>query len=259
MLSAIEQGKKLAGYRACDGLRDGMQIGLGTGSTAFYAIERVGQLVAEGMRIQAVATSRETERLARERNIPLLDINAVTRLDCVIDGVDEIDPHFHAIKGGGGALFREKIVANLGDEVIWVMDDRKTVEYLGAFPLPLEVLPYGARGVLARLEAMGLKPRLRCSRKNPLPDWEEPALGRQLDVLLNEDLYQHLWITDNGNLLVDLCTGEAIDGPDLDRQLQKIVGVVETGLFLNLCAKIYVGGVDGVEERINPNVGIQAI
>lgn len=251
-LSAIEKGKQLAGYRACDCLRDGMRIGLGTGSTAFYAIERTGQLVKEGMHLEAVATSKETARLADERGIKLLDVNEVTELDVVIDGVDEIDPHFNAVKGGGGALFREKIVALLGKQVIWVMDDRKPVEHLGAFPMPLEVLPFGASGVLARLDAMGLKPRLRTRKDAPLPEWELPSVARQTAVLLNEKDRGNLWVTDNGNLLVDLLMGPPFDGDYLEKQLRPIVGILETGLFLNLCARIYIGGAGTVEERINP-------
>ncbi|HBQ43473.1 MAG TPA: ribose 5-phosphate isomerase A, partial [Lactobacillus acetotolerans] len=126
--------KQMAGYAACDYIKDNMILGLGTGSTAYYMVERLGQLVKEGLHIKAVATSNATAELAKSLHIELLDINDISSIDLAIDGVDEIDANFNAIKGGGGALFREKIVANLAKEVIWIMDDSKLVDSIGAFP-----------------------------------------------------------------------------------------------------------------------------
>lgn len=251
--SLIEQGKRLAGYKACEHIREGMILGLGTGSTAYYAIERTGQLVAEGMQLQAVATSLATEELARKWKIPLLGIDEVERLDLVIDGVDEMDADFNAIKGGGGALFREKLVALLGKEVIWVMDDRKLVPALGAFPLPIEILPFGASTVLRKLHAMGLQPRLRANRQTPPPDWTAPSLARQLNLLLAPEVQQQLWVTDNHNYLVDLLVGAPLDLPYLKKELKNIVGVLETGLFLNFCSAAYIGGEGEVRGLVNPN------
>lgn len=256
--TAIEAGKRQAGYQACEGLKDGMRIGLGTGSTAYYAIERVGQLVAEGLHLEAVATSVETEELARARQIPLLTVDQVSSLDRVIDGVDEIDAQFNAIKGGGGALFREKVVASLGREVIWVMDDRKPVEQLGAFPLPLEVLPYALRPILEQLEALGLCPRIRCRKQAWLPGWstqrdQRPSLETQIRALQSETDRTHFWITDNGNALIDLCCGAPLDPLYLEKTLRPLVGIVETGLFLNLCDRIVIGSPTGVVTRINPH------
>lgn len=251
-LSLIEKGKQLAGYKACDSIRDGMKIGLGTGSTAYYAIERVGQLVVEGMKLQAVATSLQTARLARERNIPLLDINEVTELDVVIDGVDEIDPQFNAVKGGGGALFREKMVALLGKEVIWVMDDRKPVEKLGVFPLPLEILPFGAAGILARLDKLELKPRLRLKKEYLHSAWQEPSVEEQLVYLREVEHREKLFVTDNHNYIVDLLVGPPLNLEFLQKEVRTMVGVLETGLFLNMCSKIYIGGNGEVTEKVNP-------
>lgn len=252
-LSPIEQGKRLAGYKACECLRDGMLIGLGTGSTAFYAIERTGQLVAEGLRIKAVATSEATAKLAAARNIPLLSADAVTELDVAIDGVDEIDPQFNAIKGGGGALFREKIIAMMSKEVIWVMDERKLVPAIGDFHLPVEILPFGASSLIYKIDHLGLKPRLRCRRGEELPDWTCPTVRRQIEVLQNPSESKQLWVTDNGNLLVDLMVDAPLDLGYIQKNLLPLTGVLETGLFLNICARMYVGGQGTVREIINPS------
>lgn len=250
-MDAITKGKQLAGYAACESIRDGMKIGLGTGSTAFFAIERVAQLIQEGMRLQALATSEQTAALARERGIPLLDIRQVQSLDLTIDGVDEIDPHFHAIKGGGGALFREKIVALLAKEIVWVMDESKQVEMLGEFPLPLEVLPFGVNALLARLDALQLKPRLRLKKGHQEEGWSEVGLKEQLRFLQSPKAEQTLWWTDNGNLLIDLHTGAPLDLRLIEREVLPLTGVLESGLFLNLCSRIYVGGEKGVQKIVN--------
>lgn len=253
----VERGKCLAGYAACEGLREGMRIGLGTGSTAYYAIERVGQLVAEGLQIQAVATSERTVELAKQFKIPLLDVQDVTRLDRAIDGVDEIDPQFHAIKGGGGALFREKVVANLADEVIWVMDDRKPVPALGRFPLPVEIVPFAAVQVVGELSARGLYPRLRWGSEAKARgfSWssQRPSLHEQWAVLRQECAREALYRTDNGNWIVDLVLEPPINVEVLEPQLLAIIGVVETGIFPNFCDRILVGTGEGsLRELKNP-------
>lgn len=135
--------KKIAGEKATEYIKDGMIIGLGTGSTSYYMIEKVGALVKAGMKLKAVATSKESEEHALRLHIPIFNINEVPTIDLAIDGVDEIDNQFNAIKGGGGALFREKIVASRAKEVIWIMDESKLVKEIGNFPLPIEILPYG--------------------------------------------------------------------------------------------------------------------
>lgn len=143
--------KKIAGEKAAEYVKDGMTLGLGTGSTAFHAVNAVGELVKKGMKLQAVPTSKATEAQARELGIPLLTIDEVNHIDLAIDGVDEIDPAFNAIKGGGGALYREKVVATLADEVVWIMDDSKLVEHIGAFHLPVEIAQYGSKQAMAKM------------------------------------------------------------------------------------------------------------
>ena len=217
-----EDKKKNAGIKAAEYIKDGMIVGLGTGSTAKYLVERVGELVKGGLKIQAVATSKATEEQARELGIPLLDVNEVEYLDIAIDGVDEIDKDFNATKGGGGALFREKIVASLAKEVIWIMDDSKLVDAIGDFPLPVEILPYGYKVTLKRLKDLGLNPVMR---------------------LKNNELY----VTDNGNYIADLRMSAPVDVKDIKEKLDNTVGVLETGQFLNMCNRIIVGTDDGVK------------
>ena len=217
-----EDKKKNAGIKATEYIKDGMIVGLGTGSTAKYLVERVGELVKGGLKIQAVATSKATEEQARELGISLLDVNDVEYLDIAIDGVDEIDKDFNATKGGGGALFREKIVASLAKEVIWIMDDSKLVDSIGDFPLPVEILPYGYKVTLKRLKDLGLNPVMR---------------------LKNNELY----VTDNGNYIADLHMSAPVDVKDIKEKLDNTVGVLETGQFLNMCNRIIVGTDDGVK------------
>ena len=207
--------KQMAGYAACDYIKDNMILGLGTGSTAYYMVERLGQLVKEGLHIKAVATSNATAELAKSLHIELLDINDISSIDLAIDGVDEIDANFNAIKGGGGALFREKIVANLAKEVIWIMDDSKLVDSIGAFPLPIEVVIYGYKHLISRFAEMNLNPVLRMKDGKP-------------------------FITDNHNYIIDLHLKAPLDLKTLN-DLKTISGVVETGLFLNKCNRIIVG------------------
>lgn len=217
-----EDKKKNAGIKAAEYIKDGMIVGLGTGSTAKYLVERVGELVKGGLKIQAVATSKATEEQARELGISLLDVNDVEYLDIAIDGVDEIDKDFNATKGGGGALFREKIVASLAKEVIWIIDDSKLVDSIGDFPLPVEILPYGYKVTLKRLKDLGLNPVMR---------------------LKNNELY----VTDNGNYIADLHMSAPVDVKDIKEKLDNTVGVLETGQFLNVCNRIIVGTDDGVK------------
>jgi len=218
--------KKIAGEKATEYIQDGMVIGLGTGSTAYYLIQKVGELVSKGMNIKAVATSQNTEKLINELKIPLLNIDEAETIDLAIDGVDEIDPHFNAIKGGGGALFREKVVASLAKEVIWIMDESKLVDAIGNFPLPVEILPYGYTHLLKKLEDLSLKPVLR--KKD----------GETV-------------LTDNGNYIVDLHIGKPMNIPYVSENLHALTGVLETGLFLNVCKRIIVGTDEGVKIMEN--------
>ena len=214
--------KKIAGEKAAEYIKDGMVVGLGTGSTARYMVDKVGEMVKNGLKIQGVPTSKATEEQARSLGIPLLDINDVDHIDLDIDGVDEIDGDFNATKGGGGALFREKVVASLAKEVIWIMDESKLVDKLGAFPLPIEILPYGYQIVFKKMEEYGFNPKMR------MKDGE-------------------LFVTDNGNYIVDLHLGVPADIEDVKAKVNGIVGVLETGHFLKMCKRIIVGTDEGVK------------
>lgn len=219
--------KKIAGEKAAEYVKDGMTLGLGTGSTAFHAVNAVGELVKKGMKLQAVPTSKATEAQARELGIPLLTIDEVEHIDLAIDGVDEIDPAFNAIKGGGGALYREKVVATMADEVIWIMDDSKLVEKIGAFHLPVEIAQYGSKQAIAKMEAYGWNPVLRVRD------------GKT-------------FVTDNGNFIADLHLGAGFDIEDVYNKLSGMLGVLEHGLFLNMCKRIIVGTDEGAVITENP-------
>ena len=214
--------KKIAGEKAAEYIKDGMVVGLGTGSTAKFMVDKVGEMVKNGLKIQAIPTSKATEQQARELGIPLLSIDEVDHIDLDIDGVDEIDSEFNATKGGGGALFREKVVADLAIEVIWIMDESKLVDSIGAFPLPLEVLPYGYKIVFKKMEDFGYNPKMR----------------------MNGD---DLFVTDNGNYIIDLCIGAPADIEDIRQKVNSVVGVLETGQFLKMCKRIIVGTDEGVK------------
>ena len=218
------EAKKQAGIKAVDYVKDGMIVGLGTGSTAYYAIEEIGNRVKQGLNIKAVATSAGTESLAEQFHIPLLEIDDIDHIDLTIDGVDEIDPQFNVIKGGGGALLREKITASFSDEVIWIMDASKQVPSLGSFPLPVEILPFGCTHVLRKLS--DLRPSLRMDGDFP-------------------------FVTDNGNYIIDLNLSAPLPITELSRRLSQIPGILETGLFLNMCSRIVVGTADGVKTIEN--------
>ena len=220
--------KRVAGEKSTEYIKDGMILGLGTGSTAYYMIKKVGELIKNGMKIKAVATSKSTESLARELKIPLLSIDEVDKIDLAIDGVDEIDNEFNAIKGGGGALFREKIVASLANEVIWIMDESKLVDGIGEFPLPVEILPYGYKHVIKELQDYSLNPKIRMKE-------------------------EEIFVTDNGNYIVDLHIGTPMNINDVYNKVNRITGVLETGLFINMCNRIIIGTNSGAKIINNSN------
>lgn len=218
--------KELAGQAAASLVRDGMILGLGTGSTAYYAINAIGAYIKDGMNVKAVATSSATIIQAEKLGIPLLSIDEVDTVDLAIDGVDEIDSVFNAIKGGGGALFREKVIASMANQVIWIMDDSKLVKELGAFPLPVEVARFGHRQVLNQLSSHGYCPELR--RRNGT-----------------------FFVTDNGNYILDLHLNKGFAIEEVITTLESTIGVLEHGLFLNMCDKMIVGTEDGVRFVTN--------
>lgn len=190
-------------------VKDGMTVGLGTGSTAYYVIKKMGEMIKKGVELKGVATSKATEKLASECGIQLIDINEVEQLDIAIDGADEIDDNFFAIKGGGGALLREKIIASAAKTFIVVADGSKKVRSLGKFPLPIEVVPFGYKHTEKVIRKFGCKTAIR-----------------QKDG--------KLFVTDNGNYIID-CSFPTIQNPtQLHQDLNNIVGVVENGLFINM-------------------------
>ncbi len=217
--------KQLVGEKACDFLSDGMTIGLGTGSTAFYAIQKVGQLVKEGMSIKAVPTSKATEELAQQLNIPLIDVNKVRSIDLTIDGADEFDKNKQLIKGGGGALLREKIIASITKEFICIADYSKKSDFLGSFALPVEVTPFASELTASLLSDLGCLVSFR----------------------MNDD---KLFLTDNQNYIVD-CKFNKIENPEsLSIQINSLPGVVENGLFVNIAKKIICTNESGKLEII---------
>lgn len=205
-----QQSKRLAGEAAAKLVKDGMKVGLGTGSTIYFTIMRLIERVhEEGLRIQCIPTSESTRELAERGGIPMTSFASVDHLDLVLDGADEVDPQLNLIKGGGGALLREKLVALAGDSFIIVADASKQVEQLGEFPLPVEMVPFAYETTLRRMQAIGLSPQLRMQDNQP-------------------------FITDNGNLIATCHCGRILDPAALHDQLKAITGVVETGLFVGM-------------------------
>ncbi|MNO28465.1 Ribose-5-phosphate isomerase A [compost metagenome] len=217
--------KQLAAEKAVEYVEDGMKVGLGTGSTAYWAIRKLGERVSEGLKITAVATSRASEDQARELGIPLVAFGDIDSLDLTIDGADELDSSLQLIKGGGGALLREKIVASNSTRMIVIADEGKVVNTLGKFPLPVEIVPFAWEWTVAELAKLGCQPELRRS---------------------GEELYK----TDNGNYIAD-CRFEVIaSAPKLALTIQSIPGVVDHGLFIGIAAMAIVGKHDGSIEII---------
>jgi ribose 5-phosphate isomerase A len=217
--------KQRAGERSVEFVEDGMTLGLGTGSTAYWVVERLGERVrVEGLRVRCVPTSHRTEEQARALGIPLVTFDEVQELDLAIDGADEIGPHLALIKGGGGALLREKLVAGAARRFIVVADASKRVETLGRFPLPVEVVPF-AWEVTARRVAEVTN--------------TEPALRR--------DAAGEAFVTDNGNYILDCRCGEILDPERTERELKRLVGVVECGLFVGMCDLAIVATNEDVE------------
>lgn len=216
--------KRAAAEEAVKLIEDGMTVGLGTGSTANYAIEAIGRRVAGGLRTKGVATSKSTEALARKQGIPLVDLNEVEIIDMTIDGADEVDPFMNLIKGMGGALLREKVVAFASVEEVIVVDDSKLVRTLGTkSPLPVEVAQFGHRKTKSAMESLGCTANLK-------------GEGRP-------------FVTDNGNYVYE-CRFARIDDPELlEAELHLIPGVVESGLFVDLATKVIIGTDGGVETR----------
>lgn len=201
--------KKEVGEKAIDYIEGGMVVGLGTGTTVFYTITKLGELVRKGLSIKGIPTSKQTEKLANEVGIPLISFDEVEQIDVAIDGADEVDPDLNLIKGGGGALLREKIIANAAKTFIVIADPHKNVPKLGSFPLPVEVLPFGVEMTKKKIQDIGLTPHLRQVQGKP-------------------------FLTDNGNYILDSRIPDMTNSKELERKLNLIPGVIENGLFLGM-------------------------
>lgn len=237
-LSPIDTAKFVAAKRACDFVESGMRVGLGTGSTAAWLVRCLGDLVRdEGLDIIGVPTSTRTAELARDAGIRTTTLDDVKWLDVTIDGADEFDGELNLIKGGGGALLQEKIVATASDQMIVIADKTKQVETLGAFPLPVEVVPFGwqttkalLEETLASLDVMGETSSLRMNGEAP-------------------------YVTDEGNYILDLHLARIGNARQFGIVINQIPGIVENGLFIDICDIVVVGHGDGRVEVKDINAG----
>jgi len=216
--------KQMVGIESAKYVKDGMTVGLGTGSTAYFMVEEIGRRIKEeGLTITGVTTSKATEKQALGLGIPLKSIVEVDYVDITIDGADEISNDFQGTKGGGAALLFEKIVATNSKENIWIVDESKMVTHLGAFPLPVEVIPYGSEQIFKKMKENNLNPSFRLTET-----------GEKL-------------LTDSDNYIIDLHL-EKIEAPtELAAWLDTQVGVVEHGLFLDITNRVIIGTSEGVK------------
>jgi len=219
-----EEAKKRVALQAVKHVKNGFVLGLGSGSTAAYMIQEIGRMVREdSLRVLAVPSSSQAMLLAASSGVPVTTLDEYPVLDLVIDGTDEVDKNFDMIKGGGGALTREKIVASSAKQVIIVADETKLVEKLGMFKVPVEVLPFGLAKATSSIKKLGGTPILREAKRKAGPV-----------------------VTDNGNYIVDADFGLIDDSEELNKQLKLIPGVIETGLFIGLADIVYLGKKDGI-------------
>ena len=224
----MDELKRQAAARALEFVRDGMKLGLGTGSTAKHFVELLGARVRAGLDVIGVPTSEATRADAIRCGIPLTTLDEIDRLDLTVDGADEIDPDLNLIKGGGGALLREKIVAAASDRMIVIADDSKWVEALGRFPLPIEVIPFG---LAATQRAIGRA-------------FAESGVSGPMVVRKGQD--GHVFVTDGGHWIVDAHLGCISGAPHLAGLLNAIPGVVEHGLFIGLASTAMLAGSQGI-------------
>jgi ribose 5-phosphate isomerase A len=215
--------KQIAGERAVDYLETGMTVGLGTGSTAYWAIREIGSRIKQGLRIRAVPTSCQSEIFARELDIPIAPFSEVEKIDLDIDGADEVDHQLNLIKGGGGALLREKIIAAASHTFIIVADESKWVETLGNFPLPVEVFPFAWELTFRQLKQLGCIPVMRQEKSEN-------------------------FVSDNGNFIIDCAFGSMPDPSKVLKQLGNIPGIAGHGLFLGMADIVIIGKNDGSYE-----------
>jgi len=230
----MDQLKRQAAARALEWVRDGMRIGLGTGSTAKHFVELLGERVAAGLSIVGVPTSEVTRADAERCGIRLTTLDEVDRLDLTVDGADEIDPALDVIKGGGGALLREKIVAAASEHMVVIADETKWVEKLGRFPLPIEVIPFG----------------LAATRRALAGAFRKADVSGEM--VLRTDKNGHVFVTDGGHWIIDAHLGSIADAPRLASLLNPIPGVVEHGLFIGLARTAVLAGPQGIRVIERP-------
>jgi len=221
-----DEAKRLVAKRAAEFVEDGMAVGLGTGTTATLFIRELGERVRRGLKIRCVASSDASHKLGLQLGMDVVTLAELPELDVYIDGADEVGPGLALIKGGGGALLREKIVVSAAKEFIVVVDSTKIVERLGRFPLPVEVVKMALPVVEPRLAALGLHPKLRPAKNGSGP-----------------------YLTDEGNYILDCACGRIEEPEEVAAEIRSVVGVVEHGLFLGMATLALVAGEDGVTEH----------
>jgi ribose 5-phosphate isomerase A len=231
---SMDQLKRQAAAKALEQVRDGMKLGLGTGSTAKHFVDLLGERVRDGLKVICVPTSEATRAQAQGCGIALTTLDNVDRLDLTVDGADEIDPALNVIKGGGGALLREKIVAAASDRMIVIADESKAVATLGHFPLPVEVIPFG----------------LAATRRAIAQVFAECGVSGQMIVRDGAD--GHAFVTDGGHWIIDAHLGQIHDAPRLATLLASIPGVVEHGLFIGLVSTAMLAGAQGIRILERP-------
>lgn len=230
----MDELKRQAAAQALAHVRDGMKLGLGTGSTAKHFVELLGERVRDGLKVIGVPTSEATRALAEQCGVALTTLDDIDRLDLTVDGADEVDPALNLIKGGGGALLREKIVAAASDRMIVIADDSKWVPALGRFPLPIEVVPFG----------------LAATQRAIVQAFSQCGLSGEMAVRAGPN--GHAFVTDGGHWIVDARLGTITDAPRLAALLGAIPGVVEHGLFIGLASTALLAGSQGIRVFERP-------
>lgn len=230
----MDELKRQAAAQALEHVREGMKLGLGTGSTAKHFVELLGERVKAGLKVIGVPTSEATRALAEQCGVALTTLDEIDRLDLTVDGADEVDPALNLIKGGGGALLREKIVAAASDRMIVIADDTKWVPTLGRFPLPVEVVPFG----------------LAATRRAIAEVFAHCGLSGEMVIRAGKD--GHAFVTDGGHWIIDAHLGKITDAPRLAGLLGGIPGVVEHGLFIGLACTAMLAGSQGIRVVERP-------
>ena len=212
----LNKEKQLAAGKALQFIESGMVVGLGTGSTVKFMLEGLAEKVRSGLEIKTVSTSVATTQFAESLGICVSELKDVDEIDLTIDGADEVDPQLNGIKGGGGALLYEKIIASLSRKNIWIVDSSKFVKKLGKFLLPVEILPFGSEKLFNKLNSLGYNPRFRMENDKP-------------------------FVTDGNHYIIDLGIDQTDDIRKLNTELKSFPGVIETGFFIDICNVLIVG------------------